>query len=100
MVECLMSKLDYEGSLEAENDPPIAGHPNAPLAMPVAAEPMQAPARQIRFPWRLRILKHGQNAPDALHMIGVEGASVVMVMEPPQASVGDSHCPTVTRIAT
>ena len=88
------------GSLKAEDNPPIAGHPNAPLAMPIAAEPMQTPARQVRIAWPLCILKHGQDAPDALHMSGIEAASIVMFMEPPQTFVGDSHCRTVARIAT
>jgi hypothetical protein len=75
---------------ESESNPPIAGHTNAPSAFPVASKRMEPVTRDVEFIQAFGLVKHKQNALNAVAHVGTDAAFISSFKKLSQASMPDA----------
>jgi hypothetical protein len=89
----IVDEIDVEGisALEAKNDPPIAGHGDAPISLEIASERMEAKAVDAHILNLLGNIKATQDALDPADQVGLHATAVSPLIEALQATVPESQ---------
>ena len=80
--------------LEAEDDPPISRHGDAPEPLQVAFERMEAIAVNIKIPYLMRDIEARQSGLYPINEVGANLASIAALVEPLEAASpkAPNHC--------
>ena len=83
----------YIASVEAEDDPPVAGNRNAPERLQIALQGMKPVSGQVEVRWSTGVVEVRESNRETVGLIGADSATVISLIQALQGPVTEAAYP-------